>query len=203
MNCQVGDSCIQTVIKWHCWACCSSHQTGHCWIHAWHGSCKCYLKCIFFNHHIASGACKQSPASKLLRVLPRPAVNHSFEVGQAVLHRNNSMKMVMTASYLIHAGRNTAWINTGNKTRFVSVEQLHNHDALTVAVFGQPPSSLDSDPASLPLTSTASPERDCESEPSHAVPTTPVQPSTPISRRSAVQRASGTGSAKAQSLWVG
>ena len=34
MNCrQVGDSCLQTIIKWHCRACCLNHQTGHRWIH--------------------------------------------------------------------------------------------------------------------------------------------------------------------------
>ena len=92
------------------------------------GSRDCYLLRILFNHRIASGACKPSPASKLLRISPRPAINPFFEIGQPVLYRNNSMKMPTEASYIIHAGRNTAWIAMGDRTRFVSVDQLRSHD---------------------------------------------------------------------------
>ena len=93
------------------------------------GSHDCYLLCILFNHRIASGACKPSLASKILRISPRPAINPFFEIGQPVLYRNNSMKVPTEASYIVHAGRNTAWITTGDRTRFVSVDQLHSHDA--------------------------------------------------------------------------
>ena len=93
------------------------------------GSRECYLLRVLFNHRIASGACKRSPASKLLRIEPRPAVNPFFEVGQPVLYRNSLMKTPIPASYIVHAGRNTAWIATGNQTRFVSVEQLQEDTA--------------------------------------------------------------------------
>ena len=82
-----------------------------------------------FNHRIASGACKPSPAFKLLHILPRPAVNPFFKIGQPVLYRNNSMKMPAKASYVVHTGRNTAWIVMGDRTHFVSAGQLHSHDA--------------------------------------------------------------------------
>ena len=90
------------------------------------GSRESYLLRILFNHRTSSGTCKQSPASKLLCFTPRPAINPFFEIGKSVLYRNNSMREPIEASYLTHAGRNTAWIVANDRTRFVSVDQLQS-----------------------------------------------------------------------------
>ena len=87
-----------------------------------------------------------------LRISPRPAINPFFEIGQPVLYRNNSMKMPTEASYIIHAGHNIAWIAMGDRTRFVSVDQLHSHDVKMLPHSQDAPlSHLASTPSMSPL----------------------------------------------------
>ena len=63
------------------------------------GSRDCYLLRILFNHRIASGACKPSPASKLLCISPRPAINPFFEIGSAC-----------SVSQQLHEGANRSFL---------------------------------------------------------------------------------------------
>ena len=130
------------------------------------GSRECYLLRILFNHRIASGSCKPSPASKLLRISPRPAINPFFEIGQPVLYRNNAMRVPAEASYVVHAGRNTAWISTGNRSRLVSVDQLRDHNINTVPSDNAVPSSEPNASPTSPL--------------NNKMPEEPTQASTPV-----------------------
>ena len=138
------------------------------------GSRDCCLLCILFNHHIASGACKPSPASKLPHISPRPAINPFFEIGQPVLYRNNSMKMPTEALYIVHAGCNIAWIAMGDCTHFVSVDQLRSYDAKMLPPSQDAPlSHLASTPPMSPLEHQVSTQSTPASEPTTLSPAGP------------------------------
>ena len=79
------------------------------------------------------------------------------------------MKMPTEASYIVHAGRNTAWIMMGDRTRFVSVDQRRSYDAKML------PSSQDAPLfhlASTPLMSPLEHQVSAQSTPA-SEPTTP------------------------------
>ena len=83
----------------------------------------------------------------------RTAVNPFFEIGAEVRYKNSRMKFPAPASYLVHSGRNTAWIQRDGRSQLVSVEQLEHPANSFPLELAQPMQENASDPPASSIVS--------------------------------------------------